>query len=74
MMKLTKLQIDKIQELGKTKSSYKIAKELHLTKPTVYYWLGNREKIKKNNIDRYRKKSKEQKKKDYEKHKNKVKK
>lgn len=67
MNKLTEEQRNKIKELHEEgKSSQKIANEMGLSKPTVYYWIGDREKIKKNNIERYRKKSKEEKKVYYE--------
>jgi prenyltransferase beta subunit len=62
MKKLTKEEIESIKELIKIKTSREIAKLFNVSQNAIIYWTTNREKILKRNIERYRKKSKEEKK------------
>jgi len=66
-MILTQEQINKIQELGKKgKFAAEIGRIMNLNKTTVAYWLSNREKVKKSNIERYKNKSPQEKRMIYE--------
>lgn len=62
MPKLNKEEIKSIKELIKIKTSREVAKLFDVSQNTIIYWTTDREKIKKRNIERYRKKSKKEKK------------
>jgi len=69
-MKLTEEQIEEIQrQFALGIKPYVIAKNLGLCYNTTYYWCGNRKKMIRNAVERYKRKSPEEKKKDYEKNK-----
>ena len=70
MAKLTKEQVKQIKELSaQGLSTYAIARLFNVTQNAIQYWVSSRDKVIKKNVERYRNKTPEEKKKVYEKQK-----